>query len=190
MNFISWNCRGLENSRTVRCLRDLVKSRNPKFLFLSETIACSDKIKDTSIQLGFSNFFAVDRSGMGGGLAVMWRRHVNCEFVSYSPNYIDVWIVESGRVSWRLTCFYGIPERVRRQQSWDLLRSLALTSQLPMCVFGDFNDMLQAEDKLGLNDHPQALLEGFRSVIDDCLLTEIELEGGKYTWEKSKGKQN
>lgn len=38
--------------------------------------------------------------------------------------------------------------------------------------------------------HPQSLLDGFRRTIDDCLLTELELTGGKYTWEKSQGSGN
>ncbi|XP_063950676.1 uncharacterized protein LOC135153017 [Daucus carota subsp. sativus] len=38
--------------------------------------------------------------------------------------------------------------------------------------------------------HPQSLLDGFRRVIDDCLLLELDLSGGKYTWEKSRGTSN
>ncbi|KAL8097406.1 hypothetical protein AgCh_030510 [Apium graveolens] len=31
-------------------------------------------------------------------------------------------------------------------------------------------------------------MEGFRKAVDDSMLTEIELNGGKYTWEKWRGK--
>lgn len=57
-------------------------------------------------------------------------------------------------------------------------------------MFGDFNDMLHASDKMGTNAHPQTLLEGFRDAIYNCLLTEVELEGGSFSWKKSKGKPN
>ncbi|KAL8110744.1 hypothetical protein AgCh_026472 [Apium graveolens] len=36
--------------------------------------------------------------------------------------------------------------------------------------------------------HPRSLMEGFRKDIDDSLLAELELHGGKFTWERSRGK--
>lgn len=41
---------------------------------------------------------------------------------------------------------------------------------------------------MGNNTHSQACMEGFR--VADCFLTETDLEGGKFTWEKSRGKSN
>lgn len=32
-------------------------------------------------------------------------------------------------------------------------------------------------------------MEGFRKTVEDCNLTELDLYGGKYTWEKCRGKQ-
>lgn len=125
-----------------------------------------------------------------GGLAVMWKPIVDCEVTGSSNNYIDVIFSERSVPCWRLTCFYGMPERDRRQESWDLLRHIAGRSTIPWCVFGDFNDLLYATDKKGIHPHPQSLLEGFRSAIEDCGLVELDLMGGEFTWEKSKGKSN
>lgn len=41
--------------------------------------------------------------------------------------------------------------------------------------------------KKGRHPHPQRLLDGFINAIGDCALTEADLKGQKYTWEKSKG---
>lgn len=41
---------------------------------------------------------------------------------------------------------------------------------------------------MGYVPHPRNLFEGFRSAIDDSCLSELDLNGGKFTWEKSKGK--
>ncbi|XP_074364595.1 uncharacterized protein LOC141705594 [Apium graveolens] len=46
------------------------------------------------------------------------------------------------------------------------------------------------EHKEGVHPHSQSLMDGFRSAIEDCNLVEVDLMGGKYTWEKSKGKPN
>lgn len=135
MNLLSWNCRGLGNPRTVCVLGDLLKSRKPDFLFLSETISTANKIEDLRIRFGFAQCFAVNRVGNSGGLAVFWKHHVRCEVMGYSRNHIDICFLNSSNVaSWRLSCFYGFPERSRRMQSWDFIRSLYNKSPLPWCI--------------------------------------------------------
>lgn len=52
---------------------------------------------------------------------------------------------------------------------------------------GDFNDLVQASDKKGRVPHPQYLLNGFRKKVEDCNLSELDLVGGKFTWEKGRG---
>lgn len=47
--------------------------------------------------------------------------------------------------------------------------------------------MLKEEDKKGVHKHPQVLLDGFSKTIEDCELVELDLLGGKFTWEKSRG---
>lgn len=114
MKHLSWNSRGLGNPRAVRNLRDLIKSQNPTFVFLSETLVKKDVIAELSNKLGFIEFFAVDVEGRSGGLAVMWKSVIKCSVVGSSANYVDILIMENTIPSWRLTCYYGMPERDRR----------------------------------------------------------------------------
>lgn len=111
MKHIGWNCRGLGNPRSVRTLGDLIKSHNPILLFLSETLVTSDVISEVSRRFGFSDFFAIDVVGRSGGLAVLWRSNITCTVIGSSSNYIDVHILERNVPAWRLTCYYGFPER-------------------------------------------------------------------------------
>lgn len=186
MNAIGWNCRGVGSSRTVRVLKEMIKSHKPDLLCLSETLADSNKISALASKLGFVNFHSVDKQGRGGGLALFWRHNLLCNVFDSSNNHIDVIIKENNGGDWRLTWFYGYPERERRQASWDFIRSLASVSQLSWCVFRDFNDMLYVSDKKGKNKHPQSLLDGFRNAVEDSSLIEVDLKGGDFTWEKSK----
>lgn len=91
---------------------------------------------------------------------------------------------------WRLTYFYGFPERTRMRDSWELLKYLASKSNLPWCILGDLNDMVNETDKKGLHKHPQSLLEGFRKTIEECALIELDLIEGNYTWEKNRGSKD
>ncbi|PNX88188.1 hypothetical protein L195_g044290, partial [Trifolium pratense] len=88
---------------------------------------------------------------------------------------------------WRLTGFYGFPEGGRRRDSWNFLRHLASTSQLPWCIIGDFNDILSSDEKRGRNDRPDWLINGFRDAVVDAGLIDIELVGYPFTWFKSLG---
>jgi hypothetical protein len=60
-------------------------------------------------------------------------------------------------------------------------------SPLPWCVIGDFNDLLSQDDKKGWLPHPNWLCTGFRNAVNDCDLTDIQLEGYPFTWIKSRG---
>ncbi|XP_074347403.1 uncharacterized protein LOC141686234 [Apium graveolens] len=107
-----------------------------------------------------------------------------------SNNHIQLDVKERNGSEWRLTGFYGYPERERRQESRNFIRSLASASTLPWCVLGDFNDLMHNDEKKGRHQHPQNLLDRFRNTIEDCSLIEVDLKGGDFTWEKSKGTTN
>lgn len=130
MNCIGWKCRGLGNSRIVGVLHDLVKDRKPDVLFLSETISIANKIENLRVQLKFSQCFSVDRMGNSSGLAVFWKDHVRCQVTGFSRNHVDLEFVENSGTSWRLTGYYGYPERQNCKKSWDLIRHLAGISQI------------------------------------------------------------
>ncbi|XP_074342413.1 uncharacterized protein LOC141679959 [Apium graveolens] len=181
MNLLRWNCWGRGNPRAICILSDLVKVRKLDFLFLSEAISNANKIEALRIKFGFFQYFFVDCVGHSGGLTVFWRHQVKYEIAGYSRNHIDVVFTENNVTSWRLSCFYGFPERQRCSNSWHFIRNLARVSQLSWCIFGDFNGLLYSSDKFGVVPHPQNLLDGFRMVVEDCLLSEIDLVGGKYT---------
>lgn len=127
---------------------------------------------------------------VGGGLAVLWKNTVNCSIDSSSSNHIDFIMLNDSTPHWRLSCFYGYPERERRRESWGLIRHLCSIPTLPWCIIGDFNDLMYQSDKAGVNSHPQYLLDGFRETIADCGLVEIALSGGNFTWENGKGSDN
>ncbi|XP_074343060.1 uncharacterized protein LOC141680854 [Apium graveolens] len=111
--------------------------------------------------LRFDNHRVVDCVGRSGGVALLWKNNVKLCVTNHDRNFIDVEIMNANMTKWRLTGFYGFPERARRRESWNLLKWLANKSDLPWVVIGDFNDMISINDKKGRHDHPQALLDGF-----------------------------
>ncbi|GAU27412.1 hypothetical protein TSUD_356480 [Trifolium subterraneum] len=185
MIVLSWNFRGLSVPSAIPNLRNIAQGHKPGILFLSETLSKKNRMESIRIMLKFDSCLSIDVEGRSGGLAIMWKDNVKCRVMNYSRNFINIIVEDSDIGDWRLTCYYGYPERSRRKMAWDLLRELRHMSNLPWCVIGDFNDLLSQEDKKGLLPHPNWLCSGFRSAVNDCDLTDIHLEGYPFTWLKS-----
>ncbi|XP_074356304.1 uncharacterized protein LOC141696006 [Apium graveolens] len=191
MNAISWNCIGLGNPRTVRALWDMVKSHKPNILFLMETLSYKERIKHLCGKMGFDNHWTVECVGRSGGIALFWKSNVKCIVCNQGINFIDVQITNVNEVKWRLTGFYGFPERARKREVWGLLKMLAGVSDLPWVVVGDFNDMVNISDKKGNYAHPQSFLDGFKRTIEECGLIELEWrEKYFHAYATSRKKQN
>ncbi|XP_060972000.1 uncharacterized protein LOC115703869 [Cannabis sativa] len=122
--------------------------------------------------------FVVDAIGASGGIALLWKNQDDGTLLGYSNNHIDLQIsISPSTPSWRLTGFYGEPNRNRRSDSWALLQSLRDRSSLPLCVIGDINNIICQEDKRGGRPYPQWLLTGFQQTLLHCGLEDLELQG-------------
>lgn len=175
--------------RIIRFLKEITQQKKSNF-FLSETLVKENKIKSLCRQLNFAEYCSIDVRGHSGGLALLWRNEGGCKITEVTRHFIDFEVdnIQVGR--WRYTGFYGCAERERRRESWDLLRSLAGKSNLPWCIFGDFNDMMYTYEKRRGKEHPRRPFEGFTATVRDCGLSDLGFIGEKFTSEKSRGQHN
>ena len=84
----------------------------------------------------------VECDGHSGGLALLCKKEVTISVLGSSSNFINVQVTIEQLGTWRLTGFYGHPNRNRRRESWAMLRQLAVSSILLWCIMGDFNNLL------------------------------------------------
>lgn len=191
MSILSWNCRELGNPATVRVLVDLVHSKKPNLVFLIETLMGNNKLQPIKNKLGYDSMFVVENVGRSGGLALLWKNESEVDIRGFSKHHIDAEIrLDADDNKWRFTGFYGVPERQRRSESWNLLKYLSTLNPLPWVVMGDFNDMLEIKEKRGGNRQPNWLLTGFKDAVQSSGLIDLRLEGHQFTWEKSRGTSN
>ena len=139
-----------------------------------------ERIRD---RIGFAKGLIVPSCGHSGGLALLWTREIDLEIKSYSNHHIDAIVSKTNsNFKWRITGFYGHPQAHLRQFSWDLLAYLKGQYQLPWICFGDFNEILSMEEKLGGLLRPQGQMEKFRNVVNYCGFKDLGYVGPDFTW--------
>lgn len=75
----------------------------------------------------------------------MWKNEGAVHITNSCRNFIDFELSNEHTGRWRYTGYCGFPERARRVDAWNMLRDLSVTSELPWCIVGDFNDIISME---------------------------------------------
>ncbi|XP_050241121.1 uncharacterized protein LOC126690018 [Quercus robur] len=182
MNLLAWNCRGLGNRRAVDELGDLIQAKDPGIVFLSETWSTQEQMKGVRDKFKFDGLFTVSNESRGGGLAMLWKGSTNVWVDSFSSYHIDVIVNGGSENAWRLTGFYGEPDTSIRNEGWNMLWMLSSKPRLPWCCFGDFNELLQLQEKRGGPPRAHSLMQSFRDILDLCGFVDLGFSGPEFTW--------
>ena len=78
--------------------------------------------------------------------------------------------------------FYGHLDMSKRQSSWQLIETLHAQCGMPWVVYGDFNEILHPNGKLGWRERVANQIRNFRDVLSRCGLVDLGFVGQKYTW--------
>ncbi|KAG8482208.1 hypothetical protein CXB51_026860 [Gossypium anomalum] len=168
-----WNCRGIENSTTVRMLRQLLVANDPDIIFLCETKTNTNKMASIRIKCRMEGCLVVNAISQSG---------IKVEIKNYSNNHIDSYIQLDNDVSFHFTGFYENADLNKRQSSWDILRKVGETIRENWIIGGDFNAILDNAEKEGGRRKPTALIDDFRPVVDDLSLVDLKTDNGWFTW--------
>ncbi len=160
----------------------MVKQKDPLALFLSETKLDEKRLEVLRCYWGFAGKFVVPSRGQSGGLALFWSREIFASISSYSHHHIDAVMDNGAEEAWRFTGFYGSRTVAGKAGAWDLLRVLRGHHTLPWLCGGDFNELLQGEEKWGRAARPESQMKAFRQVVDDCGFLDLGFVGPPYTW--------
>lgn len=191
MKILCLNCRGLGRSEAVRELSSLCELHRPWLVFLSEIRIFSNNVDDLIRTLHMEGGYGVGSFGRGGGLALLWSREVEVKLESYDKLHIDVTAHLASRrdFEWRFTGFYGEARRELRHGSWELLKLLKGSSDLPWLCAGDFNEVLHANEHFRGQGRSERQMQGFRDVVDDCGFVDLGFIGLPYTWDNRQPEQ-
>ena len=177
MSAISCNCRGLGNPLTIKALQKVVLEKDSTLVFLMETKFKVSEMDGIKRKIERQEGLVVPSDNHGGGLALLWKRTVKVDVLTYSPRHIDVVIIEEqGTRKWCFTGFYGHPETGKREESWKLLESLS-NRNLPWVCMGDYNEVMYAREKEGGGVRPEGQMRNFREAINRSRLRDLVMWG-------------
>lgn len=71
---------------------------------------------------------------------------------------------------------------MQKQHTWTLLRSLAGLFNYPWLCFGDFNKILNLNEKIGSNDRNSNMVVDFREAVNECNLVDLGCKGYPFMW--------
>jgi hypothetical protein len=143
-----------------------------------------NSVENLSRSLGYDKSFAISSSGRSGGLGLFWNNEIKIEVLPYSQYHLDVIVSEQGQENWRLTVVYGEAQVSERHKTWDMLKFIRSSNDLPWLCIGDFNEVLHREEHEGVNERSYSQMAGFRDMIDVCGLCDLGYRGVPWTFEK------
>ncbi|XP_072074014.1 uncharacterized protein [Arachis hypogaea] len=120
---------------------------------------------------------------MAGGLLLIWDEGVFQVDQRYKG---ERWLCVEGvltKTNFRCAfCLvYGAHGREAKRGVWEELSYVAGLCQIPFCFLGDFNEILQVEDRKGATSL-MASSEEFKEWVRDIQLIDLPLTDRKYTW--------
>ncbi|XP_015944358.1 uncharacterized protein LOC107469503 [Arachis duranensis] len=125
----------------------------------------------------------VGSDGASGGLLVIWDE---CVFNMNNCYKGERWLcVEGVMLKNSFNCafvlVYGAHGRDEKTHVWEELSYIAGLCQVPCCFLGDFNEILQVEERKDATSLPRST-EEFKVWVQDMHLVDLPLTDRKFTW--------
>jgi len=135
------------------------------------------------------NFFvdcSTSGGGKAGGLGLLWNKEsVNIDIKGFDFHYIDVFVSAHtpNSPTWRATDIYGYPQNHNKFLTCNLIIDLSNTiHNSAWLLFGDFNIVLNNNEKQGGNPIDANIANCFRNTLNVCHLKDLGYHGLPFTW--------
>lgn len=126
--------------------------------------------------------------GVEGGLALMWKNHLNIWIKSSSSNHIEAEVSKIGKPGvLTFVGFYGKPWLDNKWESWRLLNWLGATNPNNVLYCGDFNEIISNEEKLGGGPWSTSHMSQFWNILHTLSLKDLGFTGYPFTWRRGSG---
>ncbi|KAF8088754.1 hypothetical protein N665_0530s0009 [Sinapis alba] len=138
-------------------------------------------------QLEYDHHHLVPPTGHGaGGLALFWKKNVTLNIISSEANCIETSIIFEGKCFYS-SFVYGNTDRHIRKAQWNQLLARANARDTAWFLTGDFNDLLNANEKLGGPSRPEGSFSDLRTLFSEGDLFDLRHSGDPLSWRGQRG---
>jgi hypothetical protein len=114
---------------------------------------------------------------------LFWNNEIIVDIQNFSRRHINTVICfEVNGQPWKFMSFYGNLEVDKRKESWVILSHLRSFNPMAWMCIGDFNKILEANEKFGACRKSRKQMENFRATLDLCHPEDLGFVGLKFTW--------
>ncbi|KAI9081418.1 hypothetical protein K1719_036564 [Acacia pycnantha] len=101
-------------------------------------------------KLGFHNSHRVEASGFSGGIWILWSSKVDINILTNQVQFVHMNVsYASQNINFLFTAVYRSPQKQFRKYLWQDLTSLAESISNPWVLAGDFNAILNSNERQG-----------------------------------------
>lgn len=176
--------RGLNSKARQDSVHTLVDSAKVDVVCLQETkmAGISRGIILSMLGADFSHYAELPSAGASGGILIAWKHSLGPAATTRIDNHcLSVQFSPTNGQTWWFTGVYGPPGDDDKLVFLQELRDVRAACSGPWLVMGDYNIIVNAEDKNNANLN-RAMMGRFRRLINDLGLIDVPLHGRKFTW--------
>ncbi|KAA3464883.1 reverse transcriptase [Gossypium australe] len=168
----------------IRAFREYNTDDRPDIVCLLEPRVSGKKANCIIDQLGFNFSHRVEAVGFSGGIWVGWKESVRIQIIQNHPQFILLIVNEYVPNKKKFITFvYGSPNRSKRKILWEGLKSAMPPQSTPWILMGDFNAILDSEDKRSPSTIGKRC-KLFGNFVYSCGLQDLGFSGPKFTWQR------
>lgn len=184
MKILVWNCRGARRQGVVDAARALFQRFNPDLVILMETRTSVDGAVETIDQLMFHDQIIISAEGYAGGMWLLWNSNqITLSQQRMSNRMVHAMIsFNHAAQPFMLSAVYNYPQPHLQNQVWDELLQFSSNVTANWLVVGDFNCILNLNEKKGGGKIRLKKILGFRDCIAKCGLIDLGYAGHPFTW--------
>lgn len=185
MKILSWNVRGLSAPDKKRLVKRALKNLECDIVLLQETKLVDKKMNDFIKSCYNWNGLSQSARGSAGGLGVLWKSKSYQISIIFSHHYLMVCRVVrlEDHFDFPLLNVYGPIRTEDKKELWNEIKNQMENVGLERIIMaGDFNALLELDDKEGGLRKSTQVMEDFRIFIDDMQVMDIVPKNGKLTW--------
>ncbi|XP_059064893.1 uncharacterized protein LOC131856944 [Cryptomeria japonica] len=185
MKITTWNVRGL-STPDKRCLvkRALCRSNNEIIIFQETKLNLEQSSSFINYCKGWEGAFQ-EAKGAAGGLGIVWNPTlVQVTLLEKAENWMMCNVIHvKENVEFPLINVYGPMKTMEKVHVWSVLsEKILLLNNERLVVAGDFNALLDLDEKKGGLRMSNKVMEDFRDFVAQNHLMDVVPNNGLFTW--------